>query len=314
VFCELRFLLADPFAGPELFAAVAHHAGPKPWQYRILIPYAADILSHLNLPLLRSLERWAKLAELSSLFLLVLAFRRYISLFIRDKVVASLFSFLILLILPFNFFFPRPHYPNYWYDMPSMLFFTLGLIFLVQKKWLPYYAVFVIATFNRETTCFLTVIYLVASFGRERPKTIMSHCVSQIVVWLAIKSLLVRLYAGNPGPSFEWYAEPGVTHFSDNIAFFTHPGNYPMFLSNMGFTWVAVLLHLRRITVEFVKRSLLVVFPFSIGMMFVANIYELRLFGELIPVFLAAFVLVFYEVLQRPGESTAVHAEIKERC
>lgn len=311
--CELRFLLADPFFGPELFAQVAHHAGPKPWQYRVLIPYTADLLSYLNLPLFHSLERWARLAELSSLFLLVLTFRRYISLFIRDNAVASLSSFLILIILPFNFFFPRPHYPNYWYDTPSMLFFTLGLICLVQKKWLPYYVVFTIATFNRETTCFLTAIYLLTSVGRVRPKRIAVHCVSQLVVWLAIKSLLVKLYVGNPGPSFEWYEQPGVTHFADNIAFFTHLENYPMFLSSMGFTWVAVLLHFRRIKVEFVKRSLLVVFPFFIGMMLVANIYELRLFGELIPVVLAAFVLVFYELLQGPEGGATSLAEVEER-
>jgi hypothetical protein len=312
-FCELRFLLADPFSGPALFDEVSRHTGPKPWQYRVLIPYAAGILSHLNLPPFFSLERWAKLAELSSLFLLVLAFRRYISLFIRDRAVASLFSFLILLILPFNFFFPRPHYPNYWYDTPSMLFFTLGLILLHQKKWLPYYGVFVIATFNRETTCFLTFIYLLTSAGRVRPKRIAFHCVSQFVLWLTIKSLLVKLYAGNPGPSFEWYAHPGATHFADNIAFFTHPENYPMFLSNMGFTWVAVLLHLRRIKVEFVKRSLLVVLPFFAGMMLVANIYELRLFGELIPVVLAAFVLVFHDLLRRPEGGPAAHAEVEKR-
>jgi hypothetical protein len=72
-------------------------------------------------------------------------------------------------------------------------------------------------------------------------------------------------------------------------------------------------LHFRRIKVEFVKRSLLVVFPFFIGMMLVANIYELRLFGELIPVVLAAFVLVFHELLQGPEGGAAAPAEVEKR-
>jgi hypothetical protein len=38
-------------------------------------------------------------------------------------------------------------------------------------------------------------------------------------------------------------------------------------------------------------------------MMFVANIYELRIFGELIPVFLLAFILIVCELLRtaQPG-------------
>jgi hypothetical protein len=302
-FCRLRFLLSDSFLGADLFAEVAHHSGPKPWQYRILVPYVADILSQLKLPLLHSLERWSEIAEVSAVFFLVVSFRRYVSLFIPDKVVSSLLSFLVLLILPFNFFFPRPYHPNYWYDMPSILFFTLGLIFLVEKNWLLYYPLFAIATFNRETTCFLTIIYVVSSLGREGRKSVIVHGMSQFAIWMAIKGILANWYASNPGPTFEWYAQPGITHLSDNIAFFTNPVNYPMFLSNMGFIWIPILFYYRRINVEFVKRSLLVVFPWFTGMMFVANIYELRIFGELIPVFLLAFILIVCELLRtaQPG-------------
>lgn len=53
--------------------------------------------------------------------------------------------------------------------------------------------------------------------------------------------------------------------------------------------------------------------PIFVGMMLVANIYELRLFGELIPVVLAAFVLVFHELLQGPEGGADAPAEVEER-
>ena len=111
-------------------------------------------------------KKWIYFLVGVNIFLLILAFRYYITLFIKDRALNSLFSFLILFILPFHFFFPRPYYPNYWYDTPSILFFTLGLIAMYKRKWMIYYFIFIIATFNRETTCFLTVIYLFTSFGK----------------------------------------------------------------------------------------------------------------------------------------------------
>ncbi len=295
---KLSFLLTDGVGGWQFLTRVAENSESKPWQYRILIPYTANILYHLKLPILDSLERISKLLEVSCIFLLALSFRHYISLFIKDKAANSVLSLLIFLILPFNIFFPRPYHPYYWFDTPAVLFFTLGLIFMYQRKWILYYTVFVVATLNRETAGFLTMIYLFVSLGKEKKTKIIYHCTAQFVIWIMIKGVLVKLYANNPGPIFEWYDRPQITHFSDNLSFFSHIGNYPLFFSNMGFIWIPVLFCHRLIQNEFVKRSLWVAFPYFIGMMFVANIYELRIFAELIPVFLMAFILILNKLLQ----------------
>lgn len=305
-FCRLRFLQAEEFPSLDFLIQISSHSGPTPWQYRILIPFIADFLHQLNLPLLSSFERIYKALEAASIFLLILAFRYYITLFIKDRALNSLFSFLILFILPFHFFFPRPYYPNYWYDTPSILFFTLGLIAMYKRKWMIYYFIFIIATFNRETTCFLTVIYLLTSLGREKWGKITYHFGAQTILWFMIKGFLLKLYMNNPGASgFEWYTVPVyfpikdvplVSHLYDNVYFFMNIGSYPTFFSNIGFIWIPVLFYHHLIKVEFIKKSLLVVFPFFGGMMLVANIYELRIFEELIPVFLSAFALIVNEL------------------
>ena len=298
-FFQLRVRYGDWFAGPKLFEEIASRTGPKPWQYRILIPELANLLSHFKVPFIRGLFGWAKVLELGFLFLMVVAFRRYLLLFIKDRTVTAILSFLILLVLPFQYFFPRPFHANYWYDTPSIFFFTLGLTFLHQRKWALYYPLFIVATFNRETTCFLTMILLFTSLGKERLTWIAGHCAAQFVIWMSIKTVLGRIFLNNTGvDGFEWYDGSGLTHYADNFRYFMNPKNYPAFFSTMGYLWIPVLFGYHRIPNEFVRRSLWVVVPFFVGMFLVANIYELRLFVELVPLVLSAFFLILIDLIK----------------
>ncbi|MDD5550607.1 MAG: hypothetical protein PHS34_04980 [Candidatus Omnitrophica bacterium] len=186
--------------------------------------------------------------------------------------------------------------------MPSILFFTLGLILLYKKDWSKYYILFIVATFNKETACFLTFIYLFTAIGKTKPGKIAFHCFLQLVIWLAIKYFLYRLYAANPGPGlFEINnIDINVSHLTRNVAWLLNLRNYPIvFFKSMGFIWVPTLLGYSLIKDEFIKRSLWVVFPFLGGMMFVANIYELRIYGEIIPLVLTAFLLITREFFRK---------------
>jgi hypothetical protein len=177
---------------------------------------------------------------------------------------------------------------------------------MYKRKWMIYYFIFIIATFNRETTCFLTAIYLFTSLGREKWGKITYHFGGQTILWFMIKGFLLKLYMNNPGHgAFQWslYVPP-IPMYYDNIRFFMDIKNYPFFFSNIGFIWIPVLFYHHLIKVEFVKKSLLVVFPFFGGMMFVANIYELRIFEELIPVFLSAFALIVNELHKNTKRSS----------
>lgn len=49
-------------------------------------------------------------------------------------------------------------------------------MFLYQKKWTLYCGLFLVATLNREITCFLTLIYLCTALGDERLQRIADHC------------------------------------------------------------------------------------------------------------------------------------------
>lgn len=266
----------------------------RPFQFRVLIPWLAGILSTLTEPFLTvSPDSWLRLTDFISVLLLIYAFRRYISLFIPGDGKAKLMALSVLPILTFNYL-QYPCYPKHFpYDMPAILLFTVGLILLYQRRWAIYYPFFILATLNKETACFLTVVYLLTEAGKSRPKTIAAHCLAQLFIWVAIKHGLYRLYADNPGAGlFE-------DQFSHNLYLLSRPQNYPNLLRIFGGTWISVMFFNRRIKDDFVRRSLLVVFPFLFVMLFMGKLDEIRIYGELIPVVFAAFLIIFNEIYEK---------------
>src|SRR3990172_7183486 len=194
VLCRFAFNSVHHQATPAMLVSGTAY---KPFQYRALVGWVVGLFSSAfpGIPL----PTWFRLAELFSVFFLLVAYRSYIALFIKDEILASLLSFFMLYVLFFNYLL----YPNYpvWFpwDMPSVLFFTLGLTLIYRRRWALYYPLFILATFNRETSCFLTVVYLLTAIKKDPAGTVALHFSAQLLIWVAVKSFLFLLYAGNPG-------------------------------------------------------------------------------------------------------------------
>jgi hypothetical protein len=70
-------------------------------------------------------------------------------------------------------------------------------------------------------------------------------------------------------------------------------------LTNWGFIWLPVLAGRALIKDAFVRR-LLIVPPTQIALLFFVGVfYEMRIYGESLPIVLAAFAIIAYEVSQR---------------
>jgi hypothetical protein len=165
------------------------------------------------------------------------------------------------------------------------MFFTLGLLCLYRRSYVAYYLIFAIATFNRETACFLTVIHLLVSYGRGKKVDIFLHVAAQAAIWISIKIFLSWYYAGTGGG----VVEPKLQY---NYEILSDPKNYFYLMSSFGFLWVPAVLHNKLIGDPFVRRSLLVAVPFALGMLFVGNYDELRIFGELTVVVALGLALI----------------------
>ncbi|MBF0559330.1 MAG: hypothetical protein HQL08_11180 [Nitrospirae bacterium] len=286
-FTNMHFMFCTEAKRASL-SMLLQNTADVPTQYRVLIPWTVNLLMGLKLPFHASPERIFEAIEFLSAFFLLIAFRLYISFFIKNSLLSSLLSFAVFIILPYQYiFYSRSFGAIYYpYDIPSVLFFTLGLVLIYKKNWSLYYPFFIIATFNRETTIFLTFICLVTAIEKNGKITLLIHCVAQLLIWAIIKKFLAVLYAGNAGPGFF------VNFFFVNLSLITHPVNAVRVASSFGFIWIGVIYYFKLITDVFVKRTLLVIFPFLIGMFIVGNVMELRIYGELIPVILSAFLLI----------------------
>ena len=268
-------------ATPDMLVAGAAYL---PFQYRALVPWLVRALAQLPWPQSVSTLNLFLIVEFISIVLLCAAFRRYLSFFIENKPLNSLLALSLFYVLPFHFI------GSFWYpwDMPSLLFFTLGLISLYEQKWQWYYPLFVVATFNRETTYFLSLLYLLTAIGKTSWRTIALHTSAQLLLWVVIKLLLYYLYLDNPRLGYGLFE----LQLGENLNWLREPAVILGLLSLWGFLWLPLILWRHLVQSEFVKRTVLLLPPFFGIMLVVGVIDELRIYGELIPIVLSAFLLI----------------------
>lgn len=268
-----------------------------PFQYRDLIPRIVDTLTTITDLLGHQVSHiyFYVAIEVVIAFLLILALQYYLSLLIERQRSSYLLSLTLFLLLTFNYVLPR-NYPYYYpWDTPAVFFMLLGLVLLYQRKWGFYYIVFMLGTWNRETMCFLTFAYLFTVLGNEDIRTITFHVLLQFLLWLLIKVGLYGMYIDNVGAGlFERYhVGTQVSHLSSNLQVLAEPLHLITILSSFGFLWLFVVFRYSTIQNQFVRNSLKVFWPYCVGMLLVANINELRIWGELFPYVIPALALVW---------------------
>jgi hypothetical protein len=191
---------------------------------------------------------------------------------------AAVAAILATLLLP-AFFFDRG--THYLYDFATLLFFTLALVLLARGRLGPYYFVFVLGLLNKETMILATLVFLVASRERLTRQQLLRHFLAQLAVFGAIRWVLARAFAGNPGGAVEW-------HFIKNLRLMAaapNPWSVLMLAS------VAILVLARLGEKPPLLRSALIVLPPLVASYLFLGIYgEVRVFYEAYPIL---FLLTF---------------------
>jgi len=166
---------------PVSFLQMVQCSALKPYQYRALFSLLVRGLVSLPLaaPAIASPRGYCLVIELVSTFLLVVGFRIYMRRTTGDAFLAAFGSVVLMLVLPFNYIMPRIMRWYFVYDTPAVLFFLVGLLLLSRRAWVLYYPAFAIATLNRETSCFLALVYLATTTRRDRPLEVVGHCAAQ---------------------------------------------------------------------------------------------------------------------------------------
>ena len=163
-----------------------------------------------------------------------------------------------------------------------------------QKIWyqennLTYYLIFIIATINRETSCFLSVLYLIKNINKKHKYHLWIHIGIQILIWLAIKYFLFIYFKNSEGHGVF------LIQFKYNIDALLDLSSYPYLLGLFSGTWIILLFTFKYLKSSFLKNSLWLCIPFMGGMMIVGVILEIRIFGELIPIFQALCIVSLFD-------------------
>jgi hypothetical protein len=272
-------------------AAFTHGQAPFPFRYRVLVTGLASLLERAGVPLHLAYFLLATLA----VFGLLLAFDRFLALFVRRDF-ARVLALGILYPLSWNSLgLNRMYFP---FDLPGVALFTLALVLLAERRWGLFYAVFALATLNRETTWLLTFILLAVEWGRLPVRTLVAHVVTQALIWTLIKFTLAHAFPG--GPQFANMVSKNVETWTGMLTF-SRAGLRDLLklLLMFGGLWLLVPV-LYREQPRFIRRALWTFPIFILPMLVVGTIDEARLYAEWVPLVAAACLL---PLAARLGES-----------
>jgi len=320
IFTYYYFLYTNVYP-PGSFAAISEHTAHKVFQTRLLITTLANFLEPC-LPFLKELFQWAvpypidyevilQLLNVLFLVLLLLSLPRLltnINIFVHPA-----FSFIILIPVSWNFIFLNGlidgaglYYP---YDIPSLSFFTLGLLLFLEKKWFWFYIVFILALLNRESACFISIaaFALTVRLPNSSPRKwikdnldLIIHISIQLILWISSRVCLSIKFEDNPGEFFE---QPhSMIDFLSKIL--TGESHWAMqnplwFLTLFFGLWIIPVIGFNHLNGAS-KRLILVGATYLFTLTMRANMMETRVYNELNVILTILVICVLHNLANKP--------------
>jgi hypothetical protein len=211
-----------------MFHDVIYGTAYKPYVYRMIAPAAIRTITTL-IPV-NIQDELSRLVENNGNIKAVMDKFHWESKEITEYLVACLLLYLFLIVFLFTFkklfglIYSAPEwfanivtvftlfgltamfeYYSYVYDFPALFFFTLGLVFILLRRWKAFLVLYSISCFNKETTILLTLVFAVYNFrNSEMEKYFYRNMILvQLAVFTAIRVLLYFIFIDNPGGMIE---------------------------------------------------------------------------------------------------------------
>ena len=206
---------------------------------------------------------------------------------------------LTLLMVLCNYALLVMHSYRFVYDLPALLFFSLGLYLIYVRKHGWFAAVFLIGTINRETTLLLLVFFLLAECSRGATFawragyafTSLRTVLPLAAAWLGWHLWLVSHFRANAS-----IARPRV---GLNLSLLAVPITWPQIFCAFSYLLPLVILGRRHIRDHVLRRWLWAMPVWAMCMLYYGVFVEVRIFGELIPYVACAAALVAEEKICR---------------
>ena len=242
----------------------------RPFVSRVLLPLIIRLIAALA-PL--DLEFLATGLMYLSLVGFVFAFRHLTTAFWRPSVLTDLASWAAIVgLLPFVV----TRGTNL-YDLSNLFLFTLGLALLARASWPAFLVVFPLACLNKETSLWLTLVYILHFYRRLDRVTFARLLLAQMAVYGLIRFALVWTFRNNPGVVVEFHLPD---HFAEALA---HPIRAALYLV-AGLAVIPLALYRWRDKPEFLRHATLVTAPILFVLFWLfGSPFEIRVFAEAYP-------------------------------
>ena len=319
VYALLRVWANDDLAAATLEMLTAGTA-TTPFQYRALVPFVVSRAVAAVGTTASGLWVAYGLVEVGAAFAVWVATRAFLSTFLERREAASVGALVVFLPLALNLASPVRHNSFFFpWDTLSVAVFAAGLYLLRARRWRAYYVLFALGTFNRETTCFLTLALVLSEWGRMPTRVLVSHATAQFAIWVAVKAGLAVLYAGNPTLQEDSPAGLFVIPFLMNLGTLSTIPGLLRLSTAMGGLWLVPLLLASRTAAPDLSRLFRMVPVFLVGMFLVGELLEVRIYSELIPLVTVALLLALRNVVRdmasdRRQSDVATHASRSPRA
>lgn len=291
-FTKYYYLLTHEFHPPSFSENIADFNADKVFQKRFLIPVCANILSsNLGLHFDTTLKSISFIATLG----LILGFSKLI-MKISERQITPYWSLILFIPVTWNYMLLNSIYHSY--DIPALAFYCIGLWLFLDKKYFIYYFVFFIGTFNRESTCLITLTAAIISINCDSSrdikrfylnnKILITHILIQALVWVLLTQYLKFLVKDNTGQLYEhtfsmlkfmsdaWQGNPSWPFLQTELFF----GNPRSLITIFAGIWIFIPFLWKYIPMG-AKRSLWLFPIYMIPAISYANLMESRVYHEL---------------------------------
>lgn len=296
LFTKYYFLFTHEHYEPASTERMSEFAADKVFQKRVLPILLANFT--INLTGL-SLDHVIKVFCLLSCIALLYGFRDLLDES-SPNAPAGL-AFLVIVPVGWNYIALNGIYHTY--DIPALAFFCWGLVLFLRKRFVLFYAIYILAGLNRESTCFITIAIFSLGLRIPEPKNFMHvfiqslfktnkhlllHCVIQMLLWFSNKFGLEYFFRNSPGNYYENTLSMTIFikdalngnpswPYLDTSSFFGHP---LCFFTIFAGLWL-ILPFLWKHIPSSSKKLFWVVPPYLLAAFLHANLMETRVYHEI---------------------------------
>ena len=178
------------------------------------------------------------------------------------------------------------------------MFYIFGLWSFLRRKYLLFYTIFILGTFNRESTCFISISLLIILF-KNNPKydfinniytniLLIKHIFFQFIIWFILVLFISYLVKDSAGETYEmtlsfsrfvydmWNNQPSWPYL-DCSQFL---GNPRCFITIFAGIWLIVIFVWKYIPLKS-KRMLILIPIYMFPAFLYANLMESRVYHEI---------------------------------